>query len=195
MGIDLLLKELELYGPQLLLLGFHVLHQSTYTPHHFVKALTQDGKLISPVGLGTDLKVTGTYRGSHIAKFLYRLYYTLHYLPAGIEGKYNDGNEENDTQHDTYVKILNLEYVDSVSLPAIVESQKIPAVNDKGEVVLDEEFEALKEEAPYNYTDYVDKYTLTVKIRDLDFTPGAIEVTENAVPENIEVNEEGGEEF
>ena len=96
---------------------------------------------------------------------------------------------------DTYVKILNLEYVDSISLPAIVEARKPVNLDGNGNIVEDEEFTALKEESPYNYTDYVDKYTLTVKIRDLDFTPGAIEVTENAVPENIEVNEEGGEEF
>ena len=96
---------------------------------------------------------------------------------------------------DTYVKIMNLEYVDSVSLPEIVETRKTPTVDDKGNIVEDEEFTALKEESPYNYSDYLDKYTLTVKIRDLDFTPGEISITENAVPENIDANEEGGEEF
>ena len=96
---------------------------------------------------------------------------------------------------DTYVNIQKLEYVDYVLLPEIVQ-ERLTVIDEQGNIVVEEEEQALRDAFPYNYSEFTEKYKLTVKIRDLSYTPGQIE-TEAAIPsdENVEtVVEEGGEE-
>ena len=96
---------------------------------------------------------------------------------------------------DTYVNIQKLEYVDYVLLPEIVQ-ERLTVIDEQGNIVVEEEEQALRDAFPYNYSEFTEKYKLTVKIRDLNYTPGQIE-TEAAIPsdENVEtVVEEGGEE-
>lgn len=96
---------------------------------------------------------------------------------------------------DTYVKLGKLDYVDYVLLPEIKKERKEIRVDERGNLIVDEDLEALKASAPYNYSDFKEIYSITVKITDRDFVPGAIELTDSIV-QNGEGGEpaEGGEE-
>jgi len=76
---------------------------------------------------------------------------------------------------DTYVKIKNLEYVQSVELPEIVESRKQVDVDDNGHAVVNADEEAKKASDPYNYSDVYDQYEITVTLRDLNYVVGGVE--------------------
>ena len=77
---------------------------------------------------------------------------------------------------DTYVKIKNLEYVQSVVLPEIVESRKEIEVDDNGKAVINAEEEAKKSSDPYNYSDVYETYEITVVLKDLDYVVGGVDV-------------------
>ncbi len=99
---------------------------------------------------------------------------------------------------DTYVKLKELDYVTDVQLPEIVEERKKFKRGQNGVEEPDPENEANKEAYPHNYSDYYEKYKIAVQIRDLDFTPGQVEVTDSLPEENtsedviVENNSEGG---
>ncbi len=92
---------------------------------------------------------------------------------------------------DSFVKIGQLKYVDSVDV-FLIDEVKIIEKDAEGNVVVDEISAALHEAAPYNYSDVRDKFKLEVKIRDLDFVPGG-EIESDYTPEGEE-EVEGGEE-
>lgn len=95
---------------------------------------------------------------------------------------------------DAYVNIQKLEYVDYVLLPEIVQ-ERLTVIDEDGNIVVEDEEQALRDAFPYNYSEFTEKYKLTVKIRDLSYTPGQIEV-ESAIPSDgtEETVVEGGEE-
>ncbi len=99
---------------------------------------------------------------------------------------------------DTYVKIKALDYVRSASLIEIKEERKDVLVDQNGNVVKDDEFEAKKADNPYNYSDYTEKYKITLVISDPDYVPGALESagTVDTPEENAEevVSAEGGDQ-
>ncbi len=77
---------------------------------------------------------------------------------------------------DTYVKIKNLEYVQSVELPEIVESRKQVEIDDNGRLIVDADFEAKKSSDPYNYSDVEDTYEITVALKDKNYVVGGVDV-------------------
>ena len=93
---------------------------------------------------------------------------------------------------DAYVRIGELEYVDSIDF-YLVDEKKIVDVDDDGHEIVNEEANALHESAPYNYSNVRDEYIVTVKLRDLNFTPGG-EVESDVAPESDSEDAEGGNE-
>ncbi len=94
---------------------------------------------------------------------------------------------------DTYVRLNNLDYVSSVYIPALSEAVVYSNIDEDGNEILDEEESLLRESKPYNYTNTVDTYSVSLIIKDLNFTPGVVDINVEASPENsAAVNTEEG---
>ncbi|MCR5847092.1 MAG: pilus assembly protein PilM [Lachnospiraceae bacterium] len=96
---------------------------------------------------------------------------------------------------DSFIKIKNLKYIQNAFIEVVEEKDKDIVLDEKGQIVLDEELEALKESLPYNYSDHFDEYRLKFYLKDLDYVAGTVEaerVTETSPEENAEA--EGGAE-